>query len=368
MGSLVRAGVEITYLNIQCISTLQTMKNFLLLLFAAAIHSMPQKSREDVENEAIERKAHPSLITNCIAENSEKGFDQIRKCLKCFETSGDPLSEEGLPKAKACTSKFLPRVNTDCAEELEALEPDDEEMGANALECFAEVSKLIAAEECLARATEDNLVETLIDGVICLKELQQNVTFQILRLFEKEIKKDFERFKKYMEKKKPAVPEKDPMKEQMMSLISKRHCQIASNTPEEKTDCLDCFESTRPTESQLLNKSEYVKSLATCSALHLSPLYDQCTELMMEMSKDPEKNSQRMGEGIFLCYMRVVTGNLVEQCSVGMTIASPKNLLSVMECGSYTVFEWLQQNIKFPQLSNFEGENLALEEGLINEI
>merc|ERR1711936_656918 len=337
-----------------------------LLLVVGAVAAMPQQLTEDseeVDSEEVEveRKAHPSLVTNCITENHKEGLDKVRECMACYENSGDPLSAEGLPKAQACTEEFLPRVNQDCADSLAALEPDNEELGAIALACFAEVKEIIAAEECLASGSQESMVETLTDGVICLKEMQKNVTFTINQLFEKQIKKDFEKFKKFIEKKKPWVPKKDPMKDQMMSLISKRHCQLASNTAEEETGCLECFESTKPTESLLPSKSDYVKSLATCSEKHLSPMYDQCTDMMFEMSKDPENNSKTLGQGIFMCYMRVVTRNLVEQCSAQMTSASPENLLSVMECGSYTVFEWIQKNVEFPELPEYEEDEYGEE-------
>ena len=180
------------------------MRGLTLLLLAVAASAMPQDrlqaSMEDLEEE---RKTHPSIITNCIAENANEGLEKVRECLKCFENSGDPLSEEGLPKAKACTEDFLPRVNTDCAEPIAALEPENEEMGSDALRCFADVTQVMAAEQCLAQAASDDMVDTLTDGVICLKDMHKNVTFQIHQLFEKEIKKDFEKFKKLMGKKKP---------------------------------------------------------------------------------------------------------------------------------------------------------------------
>jgi len=342
------------------------MRGLALLLLAGTAAARPQdRLQARMEDLEEERKAHPSIITNCIAENSNEGIEKVRECLKCFENSGDPLSEEGLPKAKACTEDFLPRVSTECAEPIGALEPENEEMGSNALRCFADVTQVMAAEKCLAQSASDDMVDTLTDGVICLKDMHKNVTFQIHKLFEKEIKKDFEKFKKLMEKKKPKktkMPKEDPMREQMMSLISKRHCEIASNTEEEEESCMECFESTQPTESDQPSKSEYVKSLATCSAEHLSPQYDECTTMMEEMAVDPEKNSKTMGKGIFLCYMRVVTKNLVEQCSNGMTETTPENLLNVMQCGSYTVFEWMQKNVRFPKIENFSQEDYSLEE------
>merc|ERR1711872_256921 len=127
----------------------------------------------------------------------------------------------------------------------------------------------------------------------------------------------------------------------------------------------ECFESTQPTESEQPSKSEYVKSLATCSAEHLSPHYDECTTMMEEMAVDPEKNSETMGKGIFLCYMRVVTKNLVEQCSNGMTETTPENLLTVMECGSYNVFDWIRKNVKPP---TFEDYPVDIESEDYNEV
>ena len=82
---------------------------------------------------------------------------------------------------------------------------------------------------------------------------------------------------------------------------------------------------------------------------------------MFEMSKDPENNSKSLGQGIFMCYMRVVTKNLVEQCSAQMISATPENLLSVMECGSYTVFDWIQKNVEFPEIPEYEEDDYGNE-------
>merc|ERR1711936_1376430 len=105
-----------------------------LLLVVGAVAAMPQQLTEDseeVDSEEVEveRKAHPSLITNCITENHKEGLDKVRECMACYENSGDPLSAEGLPKAQACTEEFLPRVNQDCADSLAALEPDNGGLG-----------------------------------------------------------------------------------------------------------------------------------------------------------------------------------------------------------------------------------------------
>ena len=335
-----------------------------LLLMAVLVSGRPQEKSINMKNNpSEERKADPSLVINCIAENSKEGLEEVRKCLKCFAESGDPLSVEGLTRARSCTEEFLPRANKECEDPLADLEPENEGLAEKAVQCFVGVTQLMAAEECLARETSDDLVETFTDGVSCLKESHQNTTFKIHKLFEKQIKQDFEKFKKSIDSKKAEIPKEDPLLEQLMSLTSKRNCEIASNTTEEVKACMECFESSQPTESYQPSKQEFLQSLATCSSEHLSPHFDECTAMMENLAKDPEKNSLEMGKQIFTCNSRVVTRNLVEQCSRDMTEVTPENLLAVTECGHYTEFKWFKDNIDFPELrKNAVRENILGEE------
>ena len=50
------------------------------------------------------RHVHPSLVTSCITEQLRSGLGNVKNCLKCFEAVGDPLSQEGLDKAKVILS------------------------------------------------------------------------------------------------------------------------------------------------------------------------------------------------------------------------------------------------------------------------
>merc|ERR1719419_632168 len=321
-------------------------RSIFVFMLISVVKGMPQGDREE---NLKERRAHPSLITNCIAENSKQGLDKVRDCLNCFEETGDPLSAEGLPKAKACTEAFLPRVNTDCAAQLSVLEPENKELGAEALQCFASVAQMMAAEECIARKETDDVVETLTDAVICMIELLGNMSIQIHKLFEKEIKKEMEKGKG-IEKGKPRMPKENPLQEQMMFLVSKHHCEIASSKTENEESCQKCFDSiqTHPTSNLETSRDDHVKLLANCSAEHLSPKYDECTTMMQELATNKEKKEDSFGKQIFFCYMRVVTKDLVEECSNMLDIqeTSAKNLLHVMECGSYRVSQWMRQNVR----------------------
>ena len=64
-----------------------------------------------------------------MAENYMNGEETIKECRKCFQAVGNPLSEEGLPKAKDCTRQFLPLENEACAGLIAELTPGDAEKG-----------------------------------------------------------------------------------------------------------------------------------------------------------------------------------------------------------------------------------------------
>ena len=154
------------------------------------------------------------------------------------------------------------------------------------LKCFGEAARLMAAEQCMAGAGERaaDPVDSLTDGVLCLQDMTQNVSFQIFKLFEKDIKKDFERFKKFAEENKDKKKTPPPPPGPGTDLVSKRHCEIAAPSEAAAAACLQCFEAARPEAGQEAgqrpSRAEYYSSLAACSATHLSPQYDRCTALL----------------------------------------------------------------------------------------
>ena len=64
-----------------------------------------------------------------MAENYKDGEEKIMDCRRCFQDVGNPLSEEGLPKAKECTKQYLPLENEACAGLIAELTPGDAEKG-----------------------------------------------------------------------------------------------------------------------------------------------------------------------------------------------------------------------------------------------
>ena len=70
------------------------VKQLVMVVFLVAATALA------VEVERRERKVHPSLLTSCIAEQLSSGLEDVRKCLSCFQSVGDALSQAGLEKAQ----------------------------------------------------------------------------------------------------------------------------------------------------------------------------------------------------------------------------------------------------------------------------
>eukprot|EP00091_Calanus_sinicus_P013857 TRINITY_DN307_c0_g1_i19.p1 TRINITY_DN307_c0_g1~~TRINITY_DN307_c0_g1_i19.p1 ORF type:complete len:173 (-),score=58.62 TRINITY_DN307_c0_g1_i19:143-661(-) len=125
------------------------------------------------------------------------------------------------------------------------------------------------------------------------------------------------------------------MKGQVMKLITKAHCNLASEGDETKsTECLQCFSAAVKLGKQGKGKGgrgkkemspEMVSAMTSCSEQHLNPKYTKCTTMMKDTTAD-KKDTHK-------CYMRVLVNNLVIKCSDGVSEATPDTLSSVMECG-----------------------------------
>ena len=210
----------------------------------------------------------------------------------------------------------------------------------------------MSAEDCLANTEEESdMVQTLTEGVLCLQASHHNLTAVIHKIFENQIKKEFERVQEYIKENNippPPPPKKDPLEDQLTALVFKRHCIIASSSGEEEAACNSCFKSHLPGNlNSLPSPEEHFRSLANCAATHLTPLYDPCTDLLQEVIKDPRANGH-LGHQVFLCFTRVVTQHQVEECAQEIKEVSSEALLEVMGCGTHSVNTWVRDNVSPP--------------------
>merc|ERR1712038_2190578 len=137
------------------------MKIFVATLLAlTVVTGKRRKGKED----------HGTII-RCMAESywSGKGEDTIKACRECFKDVGkNPLSEEGLPKAKECTKQFLPKENEACASLIAELTPGDMEKGGEVIECFDDTLETANYERCLGESKSTEVNDVLTDGVACV--------------------------------------------------------------------------------------------------------------------------------------------------------------------------------------------------------
>merc|ERR1712110_670396 len=114
-------------------------------------------------------KEDHGTIIRCMAESywSGQGEDTINECRKCFKGVGkNPLSEEGLPKAKECTQQYLSKENEACASLIAELTPNDMEKGGEVIECFDQTLEAANYERCIEKSTSTEVNEVLTDGAM----------------------------------------------------------------------------------------------------------------------------------------------------------------------------------------------------------
>jgi len=304
------------------------------------------------------RHVHPSLVTSCITEQLRSGLDNVKLCIKCFEAVGDPLSQEGLDKAKNCTDTWLPRAADECQLELNSTIPQDVESSADVLACLTDVRFLMAAEECLEDGSDgEDVIEKLTDGILCLQENKNNLTNIIQFIFQDEIKEEFEQIHKFVEENPEASANEveGSFEEQMLALVSQRHCNIASKTAEAEAACNQCFdEAAHPAGRP--SPQDHVRTLAQCSSKHLSPVYDSCSGLLTELANNDDHGGM-IGRELFRCFSRVVDKEEVITCSTDLSDEltdvddiDPWTLLDVMVCAEEINNQWVLDHVDQTQV------------------
>ena len=82
------------------------------------------------------------------------------------------------------------------------------------------------------------------------------------------------------------------------------------------------------------DKAGAMAAIVDCSNKHLSPMYDQCTKMILNSDK----------KETFQCYQRILLSSLVSGCSEDISEATSESLNKVMDCGKDQIMEFLQEN------------------------
>jgi len=300
------------------------MKIFVtLLMVTVAISGKRQKSKED----------HGTII-RCMAESywSGNGEETIQACRKCFKEVGkNPLSEEGLPKAKKCTEQFLPKENEACASLIAELTPNDMEKGGEVIDCFDDTLEAANYERCIGESKSTELNEILTDGAMCVLEswkfghdYVKNVTMKT-RPGQGRFQRRRGRGNGRGKGKKGAF----------MKMLMIAHCETANEDEQSSADCQKCFNKAVK-KNRRQTKEDMKAAIVDCSEKHLSPLYSKCTDMMRSTSSDKGET--------FKCYQRVLLADLVSDCSEGISEATSESLDTVIECGKQEVMTFVKDN------------------------
>jgi len=319
------------------------MKIFVATLLAlTVVVSGKRKGKED----------HGTII-RCMAESywSGKGEDTIKACRECFKDVGkNPLSEEGLPKAKECTRQYLPKENEACASLISELTPNDMEKGGEVIECFDETLEAANYQRCIEESTSTEVNEVLTDGAMCVlqswkfgHDYVKNVTTQA--------RPGRGRFQG-----RRGRGRGKGQKGAFMKMLMVAHCETANDNDESSAECQKCFKKAVKNKRRQ-TKADMKAAMADCSEKHLAPLYKKCTDMM-------RNEASEKGE-TFQCYQRVLLSNLVSGCSEGISEATTDSLDTVMECGKEEVMEFVKENASprmLKKLGEMFGEDSSEEE------
>jgi len=293
------------------------------LLVLTVVVSGKRKGKED----------HGTII-RCMAESfwSGKGEENIEACRECFKNVGkNPLSEEGLPKAKECTQQYLPKENEACASLIAELTPNDMEKGGEVIECFDETLEAANYERCIEKSTSTEVNEVLTDGAMCVLQ-----SWKFGHDYVKNITKQARPGRgRFQDRRGRGRGKGKGQKGAFMKMLMVAHCETANDNDESSDECQKCFKKAVKNKRRQ-SKADIKAAMADCSETHLAPMYNKCTTML---------KNEASGKGdTFKCYQRVLLSNLVSECSQGISEATTDSLDTVMDCGKEQVMDFVKEN------------------------
>merc|ERR1712110_1347066 len=300
-------------------------------------------------------KEDHGTIIRCMAESfwSGKGEDNIEACRECFKNVGNnPLSEEGLPKAKECTQQYLPKENEACASLIAELTPNDMEKGGEVIDCFDETLEAANYQRCIDESTSTEVNEVLTDGAMCVLQ-SWKFGHDYVKNVTRQVRPARGRFQGRRGRGRGRGKGK---KGAFMKMMMIAHCETANDSEESSAECQKCFKKAVK-NNRRQTKADMKAAVADCSEKHLAPLYTKCTDMM-------RNEASEKGE-TFKCYQRVLLSTLVSECSEGISEATTESLDTVMDCGKEQVVEFVKENASprmMKKLGEMFGEDSSEEE------
>jgi len=322
------------------------MKQFVVLCLFATVFARPGSYSKGDEFDF--------LISSCLYENwdleksSEENMNNVFACLKCFDEIVDPMTEVGIPEARACTETFLPEENAACSSQIAGLEPGNVETGTKVAECFEEWAIFAAADYCISESKSTEPIEILTDGSMCMLEGYKNVTMFTHYVHSLDEKRSGKKIRKLQKTRKG---EKGVRKYVMKKLLPLAACEVANAEDESRFEsCKECFAT--------VTKQNHATVGRQCMSDYLMPYFQECEQLMDSLEKGSSKEDK---QEVKKCFGRGLIKHVVGSCSEPETGADPETLLATMECGQEYVIDWVQSNAR-PEFSKKIVQFLSFDE------
>ncbi|XP_023330049.1 uncharacterized protein LOC111702552 [Eurytemora carolleeae] len=305
---------------------------FFCLIAIASARPGEQLNVEDVD---VSWVAGSCLVEHWKDELDLKtNMENINACLDCWRKVGDPMTEDGLKKAKACVESQLPWEFQACADEVNSVELDNPEAVGPVLECFKNFRHEAGANYCLEKVEEsEDPIDTLTDGSVCMLEFSKNVT-----MFQQYTRSSgSDRTGKKIKPGKESGEGKLLKQYVMGTLMPKAHCEVANIDDLDRQDaCTKCFD-----DSIKADPVDVMKEIVACSDKYLLPAYQTChDEFVSSLSGSGINNNS-----IVKCYIRTVLRYVVSTCNSDTDIeVNPESLLTTLDCGKDFIEDWIREN------------------------
>lgn len=286
------------------------------------------------------------VIIRCMAENfgNEK---KILSCRNCFKSVVDYMSAGGLPKAQSCAREFWPESSLACADEIAKLKVGDYDQGDVVLDCIDDALDKSNAERCMQEATSNDVMEKLTEGSLCILESHKFAWSYVKNTTGGHSGERKGRRQGGWGQRKDNMG----LKKRMMKMMSMAHCDVSIEEGSERNaECKSCFAAAAGTIN--IGKTG---ALAACSEQFLAPLYDHCTAMVKDATKEKTE--------IFGCYNKVLVGSIVADCvdDEGVTVANADNLVKRTECSEDVITDWIMDHAE-PEVAEKLGHFLGMED------
>jgi len=236
-------------------------------------------------------------------------MNEVESCMKCFKAAVPKVGIDLLQSRISCSRQYLSPHFDECTDMMEDVVKEPKKKHQN--------EKLIKASKCYGNVRTRNILErcfrgtkiipplNAVDSILCGRKPQNSLPVE------------------------PIEPIKPIKGKNNTAFPYKTNCLISSYSMNEVESCMKCFKAAVPKVG-----IDLLQSRISCSRQYLSPHFDECTDMMEDVVKEPKKKHQN--EKLIKaskCFGDVRTRNILERCFRGTKEIPPLNAVDSILCG-----------------------------------